>query len=202
MRSWIITGGIGCGKTSVCELLLAKGQGHIHFFSADRVAQALLDEPTVMSGLVEVFGPEAIASSGGRTDRGWLRKRVFNDAAARKKLEELLHPGVLTQLEKERLEADRNPAINLFLAEVPLYYEIGGTISADLIIVVAASQSVQVGRLKERRGLDESIIEQMLRSQWPVEAKVEKADVVIWNDGDSKALESQVLTLARQQRQE
>jgi len=50
----------------------------------------------------------------------------------------------------------------------------------------------------ESRGLDESIIEKMLRAQWPIEAKVEKADVVIWNDGDRAALEAQVLTLVRQ----
>jgi dephospho-CoA kinase len=81
---------------------------------------------------------------------------------------------------------------------VPLHYEIGGTVSADLIIVVAASPEVQKRRLMERRGLDESIIEQMLRAQWPIEAKVERADVVIWNEGDLSALEAQVLTLVRQ----
>jgi len=85
----------------------------------------------------------------------------------------------------------------LFLAEVPLHYEIGITVTADLIIVVAASQTVQVRRLMERRGLEEPIIGQMLRSQWPIEAKVERADVVIWNDGDTAALEAQMLTLAR-----
>lgn len=86
----------------------------------------------------------------------------------------------------------------LFLAEVPLHYEIGETITADLVIVVAASRAMQVRRLMERRGLEEPIIEQILRSQWPIEAKVEKADVVIWNDGDEAALEAQVLTLLRQ----
>jgi dephospho-CoA kinase len=42
------------------------------------------------------------------------------------------------------------------------------------------------------------IIEQILRSQWPIEAKVERADVVIWNDGDIAALDAQLLTLTRQ----
>jgi dephospho-CoA kinase len=86
----------------------------------------------------------------------------------------------------------------LFLAEVPLHYEGREATVADLVIVVAASRTVQVRRLMERRGLEESFIEHMLRSQWPIEAKVEKADVVIWNDGDFSALEAQMLTFARQ----
>lgn len=202
MQTWIITGGIGCGKTTVCESLAAQGQGRVRVFSADKRAHSLLDEPQVLEQVVAAFGPEAVSPVDGRADRAWLRQRVFDDADARRRLEKLLHPVVLAALEDARSEALQDTAINLFLAELPLHYEIGATVSADLVIVVAASPSVQVRRLKERRGLDESIIAQMLRSQWPIEAKVEKADVVIWNDGAPSALESQVLTLARQHRQE
>jgi dephospho-CoA kinase len=202
MQTWIITGGIACGKTSVCESLVTHGQRRISFFSSDKQAQELLDHPHIMQQLAVAFGPEVRSGEGGRTNRSWLRQRVFNDPEARRKLEMLLHPGVLEALEKAKSQARQEPGINLFLAEVPLHYEIGATVSADLVIVVAASQAIQVRRLKERRGLDESIIAQMLRSQWPVDAKVEKADVVIWNDGAPSALESQVLTLARQNRQE
>lgn len=202
MQTWIITGGIACGKTRVCEALSSHGKDHLRFFSADQQAQILLDDPLMMNQLSAAFGPESISGPDGKTDRAWLRQLVFSDSTARQKLENLLHPPVLAALEKARLDAQAEPSINLFLAEVPLHYEIGSTVSADLVIVVAASQTVQVRRLKERRGLDESIIGQMLRSQWPIEAKVERADVVIWNDGDPSALESQVLTLARQNRQE
>jgi dephospho-CoA kinase len=70
-----------------------------------------------------------------------------------------------------------------------------------LVIVVAASRTMQARRLMERRGLDEAMIERILRSQWPIEAKVERADTVIWNEGELTALEAQALTLARQLRQ-
>jgi dephospho-CoA kinase len=122
---------------------------------------------------------------------------VFIDPGLRSELEAILHPRVLVGLESQRAEMDASGK-ELFLAEVPLHYEIGETITADLVIVVAASRAMQVRRLMERRGLEEPIIEQILRSQWPIEAKVEKADVVIWNDGDEAALEAQVLTLLRQ----
>jgi len=90
----------------------------------------------------------------------------------------------------------RNAGEKVFVAEVPLHYEIGQVISADLVIVVAASRSVQVRRMMENRGLDEATAQAFLNAQWPIEAKVEKADVVIWNDGDPSALECQTLLLA------
>lgn len=200
MTSWIITGGIGCGKSSVSELLAAHLlKDKSQFFSADRVAQALLDDPEILSQLSLKLGEKAVTSTDGKevASREWLRTVVFADADKRQLLEEILHPGVLLALETDRCARSKAGA-NLFLAEVPLHYEIGSTVSADLIIVVAASPEVQKRRLMERRGLDESIIEQMLRAQWPIEAKVERADVVIWNDGDRSALDAQVLTLARQ----
>lgn len=200
MKSWIVTGGIGCGKSSVTGLL----KTHLPvredaLFSADREVQTLLDTPAVLTKLRQSFGELAVSRQEGRevASREWLRGEVFADAVRRKILEEILHPGVLLALENAR-KREAEGGANLFLAEVPLHYEIGGTVSADLIIVVAASPEVQKRRLMERRGLDESIIEQMLRAQWPIEAKVERANVVIWNDGDLAALESQVLTLARQ----
>jgi len=199
MDSWIITGGIGCGKSSSMELMCKHLPESVPFFSADHVAQALLDAPVILYELQTQFGLSAITDSDGqeRANRSWLREAIFQDVEKRKCLEAILHPGVLWALEKAR-NARAEAGANLFLAEVPLHYEIGGTVSADLIIVVAASPAVQKRRLMERRGLDESIIEQMLRAQWPIEAKVERADVVIWNDGDRAALEAQVLTLARQ----
>lgn len=200
LRSWVITGGMGCGKSSVSRLLarLLRG-GEEAYFSADAAVQRLLDTEPVLKSLGALFGPQAVREEGGRrlADRGWLREHVFSDSTRRKKLEEILHPEVLAELESAR-KAAQEAGENLFLAEVPLHYEIGGTVSADLILVVAASPEVQKRRLMERRGLDDSIIEQMLRAQWPIEAKVERADVVIWNDGDLNALEAQVLTLARQ----
>lgn len=200
MKSWIITGGVGCGKSSVTGLLashLLKDTSQV--FSADQTAQRLLDAPEVLVKLQQQFGMSAVVQRDGqlKADRDWLRTTVFSDPIKRQALEQILHPGVLMALEEAR-KSRAQAGGNLFLAEVPLHYEIGGTVSADLVIVVAASPEIQKRRLVERRGLDESIIEQMLRAQWPIDAKVERADVVIWNDGDRSALDAQVLTLARQ----
>ncbi|MFM2179717.1 MAG: hypothetical protein RL015_3815 [Verrucomicrobiota bacterium] len=199
MKNWLLTGGVGCGKTSVGQILAAQMVGKISSFSADREVSSLLTESEVIDRITEKFGDDVLAYSDGirGLDKHLLRERVFIDPGLRSELEAILHPRVLVGLESQRAEMDASGK-ELFLAEVPLHYEIGETITADLVIVVAASRAMQVRRLMERRGLEEPIIEQILRSQWPIEAKVEKADVVIWNDGDEAALEAQVLTLLRQ----
>lgn len=201
MKTWIVTGGVGCGKSAVLDLLQAQAGAAV--FSCDDEVRRLLDTPPVLAALEREFGPEAVVAGpgGGRADRAWLRAHVFAGVEPRARLEALLHPGVLASLAAARGRACE-AGCNLFLAEVPLYYEIGATVSADLVLVVASSRAVQVRRLMESRGLDEPIIEKMLRAQWPIEAKVDSADVVIWNDGCRAALEAQALTLARQLRQE
>lgn len=199
MKSCILTGGIGCGKSSAASILVQHFGSRIAVFSADTEAQKWLDDEAVMGELVKQMGEQAVHVEGGhrRASRDFLRERVFASPDARKTLESIIHPHVFAALKAGRAEAEKMGA-ELFLAEVPLHYETGATVTADLIIVVAASRAVQVRRLMERRGLNEPVIEQMLSSQWPIEAKVERADVVIWNDGDPAALEAQLLTLARQ----
>lgn len=200
MKSWIITGGIACGKSSVMRAFEKDVSSFIRFFSADEVAQRLLDAPDVLEALQGLFGSKALGAcvdGQQKADRAWLRERIFSDSEAKSSLEKLLHPRVLSEFERCRTEGEQS-GTELFLAEVPLHYEIGFTVTADLIIVVASSQTMQVRRLMERRNLEMPIIEQMLRSQWPIEAKIERADVVIWNDGDIAALDAQLLTLTRQ----
>lgn len=164
------------------------------FYSADVMVAEVMKRESTLKGLVAAFGARVLLSPG-EVNRQWLRDVVLPDAAMRKKLEGLLHPPVLAALETARKEAEKE-GVNLFLAEVPLHYEIGGTVSADLVIVVASSRSVQVRRMMETRGLDEQTVHKFLEAQWPIEAKVERADAVIWNDGSLASLEAQVLTLA------
>lgn len=193
MKSWVITGGAGCGKSALLKFLrpLLPSAG---LFSADLAVSEALGRKEVFEKLVACFG-HAVQVEPGVANRPWLRDVVLPDPVLRQKLENILHPPVLEALETSREQASRSGA-NLFLAEVPLHYEIGSTVSADFVIVVASSRSVQVRRMMETRGLDEQTVHKFLEAQWPIEAKVERADTVIWNDGSLASLEAQVLTLA------
>lgn len=199
MKTWIITGGAACGKSNVTALLRDLLGMNVAWFSADQVVKLAFKDSGFVALLEATFG-EQIRISGPTTggelvDRRWIREHVLPFAELRLQLEGIIHPHVLTALadeQKTALEAQ----INLLVAEVPLHYEIGGTVLADLVIVVAASQSVQVRRMMENRGLDEQAVQTFLNAQWPIEAKAERADVVIWNDGDISALKAQVLALS------
>ena len=195
MKTWLVTGGVGCGK-SVVTALLGKHLGPgVETFSADLAVSDELKKLAVVEKLVETFGPQLRLNSG-EVNRDWLRSKILPFPSLRKTLEGILHPPVLASLEAARAEVGKKTGANLFLAEVPLHYEIGATVSADFVIVVASSRSVQVRRMMETRGRDEQTVHQFLAAQWPIEAKVERADAVIWNDGSLASLEAQVLTLA------
>ncbi len=198
MKTWIITGGAACGKSNVTSLLRDLLGMNVAWFSADQIVKLAFKDSGFVALLEATFGEQILisgpATGGELVDRRWIREHVLPFAELRLQLEGIIHPHVLTALadeQKTALEAQ----INLLVAEVPLHYEIGGTVLADLVIVVAASQSVQVRRMMENRGLDEHAVQTFLNAQWPIEAKAERADVVIWNDGDISALKAQVLAL-------
>ena len=200
MRLVILSGGIGAGKSAAMLFLKQRLSGHLVWFSADECIKESYAHRTCRHALIDAFSDKMepdvrkVASSDESGDylKAWLRENALHVRTQRKKLEAILHPHVVRAIEEIR----QNGEGNLLVAEVPLHYEIGEVILADLVIVVAASRSVQVRRMMENRGLDEATTLAFLNAQWPIKAKVEKADVVIWNDGDPSALECQTLLLA------
>jgi dephospho-CoA kinase len=194
MQSWVVTGGIACGKSTVLKRVQ-------EFFGADRSAVFSCDDRvhemygrvSVREAIEEAFGSEVLKEGG--VDRERLGQRVFGDSGARRELEAILHPPVLKALEEARVAARAAGTVNLFVAEVPLYYEIGGTVAADHVIVVASSPDQQVRRLMHYRGLDKARSESMVGAQWPVLEKANQATQVIWNDGSEEALDDQISIL-------
>lgn len=194
MLSWVITGGVACGKSTV--LLRVKewlGTDRIAVYSCDEEVRRLLGLAAIMEAIEMRIGPGVVES--GEVNRETLGKLVFEDLKARRELEAILHPPVLAALEEARLAAREAGTVNLFVAEVPLHYEIGSTVAADHVIVVASSLDQQVRRLMHYRGLDKARSESMVGAQWPVLEKANRATKVIWNDGSEEALDDQISIL-------
>ena len=133
-------------------------------------------------------------------NRAALRAIVFQDAAKRKALENILHPRIRQQW---RIEADKHRASSeFFFADIPLLYETGGETLCDRVVVVACSAEIQLANLMRRMGIERAAAEAMIESQMPLGEKIERADHVIWNNSDRALLASQALSLVKLWRQE
>jgi dephospho-CoA kinase len=184
-----LTGGVGMGKSTVAGFFRTRGAQVV---DADELARQLVQpgQPALAEIQAE-FGRTIIAPDG-RLRRDELARIVFADAAARKKLEAILHPRIgerwLAQVELWRKE---NRALAVVV--IPLLFETRAESHFDKIICAACSASAQRERLLARGWTPEQI-RQRMAAQWPVDQKIARADFVVWTDG---ALDAHVQQLER-----
>jgi dephospho-CoA kinase len=162
-----LTGNIGCGKSTVASML---GELGVVVIDADAVARQIRHN--------DAEARAAIEARFGTFDAGQLARIVFDDAAALRDLERILHPLVrravrirLAELEEGGVEAASVEAIKLL--ESPL------ADGCDQVWVVRCDESDAISRLASTRGMDEAEARRRLASQSSQEEKVAVADVVI-----------------------
>jgi dephospho-CoA kinase len=193
-----LTGGIGTGKSRVADLLRALGAA---VECSDRIVRELQAPGGAgLAAIVEAFGRDVLTPSG-ELDRPKLGKLVFADAAARTRLNLLIHPLVTRELERRAAE-HRARGVAVIVLDIPLLLEgkkagvgTGAVVPFDVIAVVYAPESVQLERVVARDGLSPEDARARMRSQLPIEEKREMADVVIDNSGSWEATEKQVREL-------
>ncbi len=168
-----ITGGIGCGKSTVCRLFAQKGVG---VYDSDREARRLMNtDPALRDAIAKRFG-EAIYRSG-ELDRKTLAEKVFADSEALKDLNALVHPVVMHDFEEwaERQEG------NYVLLESAILFEAGLQDRVDHTIVVMAPESLRIKRAAKRDGCSEETIRRRIAAQMPEEELAKRAGQVIVN---------------------
>ncbi|MEY2878367.1 MAG: hypothetical protein RLZZ15_747 [Verrucomicrobiota bacterium] len=180
-----ITGGLGCGKSTVAHAFARHGFRRLD--SDALVRENILTAPEVLVALHDRFGA-GVFDPAGAVDRTALAARVFTDATERRWLEALIHPRVFT-LWREALAAA--PAATAWAVEVPLLFEQSLENWFDFTVCVACSPPRQLVRL-EQRGLPRVLAEQRITHQWPLARKIELADFVLWNDGSPAFLEAEI----------
>ncbi len=189
-----LTGGIASGKTTVSDLLAAHGAAII---DTDVVAREVVEPGT--QGLDEVravFGDDVIDSNE-RLDRGALRKIVFANDGARRKLESILHPRIQAETQRQALAADGDYLVIV----VPLLLGSPMRDAVDRILVVDCSEETQIARLMARDTESEEQARRMLDAQSSREERLAAADDVIRNDGDLEFTRDQVAALHAMYRQ-
>ena len=186
-----LTGGIGSGKSTVGQLLAERGALVIE---ADDVVHRLQrpGQP-VFAAIVSRFG-EGILTVDGELDRRALAEIVFHDQQARRELEALVHPAVLAEMGRLRLEAEgRGAAVVL---DIPLLAEAGADARArwalDGVIVVDCPVDVAIRRLVELRGMSDDDARSRVYAQVSRQRRLEAADFVVDNSEDLAHLRSEV----------
>lgn len=187
MKLIAITGGIACGKSTVAAWLPEWG-GEV--FDTDRATHEL-EAPggEAVAPLTAAFGP-AVRDARGGIDRRRLGRLVFGDAAARERLNAIVHPLVAGRL--RRWLASPPLAGTRFRAVlVPLLHEAGWEQGPwDAVVAVVCREEEQLRRLMAR-GLTAEEARARLAAQMPGEEKARRADAVIRNDGDMEALRAE-----------
>jgi dephospho-CoA kinase len=181
-----LTGGIGCGKTTVADLFAARGASVI---DTDQIAHSLTAPGgAAMPALVAEFGP-AFATPAGALDRALMRDLVFADPAARARLENILHPRIRAATSAAAAVATGPYVIYV----VPLLIESGTWRErVSRVLAIDCPEALQVARVMARSGLPEAQVRAIMATQVTREQRLAAADDVVVNDDNLAALDPQV----------
>jgi dephospho-CoA kinase len=181
-----LTGGIGCGKSTVADLFEQRGAAVI---DTDRIAHALTaPHGAAMPALVAEFGA-AFATPEGALDRARMRELVFSDPGARVRLESILHPRI-----RDATAAAAAIATGPYVIfVVPLLIESGSWRDrVSRVLAIDCPEALQVARVVARNGLPEAQVRAIMATQVTRAQRLAAADDVVVNDDDLSALAPQV----------
>jgi dephospho-CoA kinase len=186
-----VTGGIGSGKSTVCDLFREWGADYA---DADKVGHEALEDESVRSSLIAAFGQD-IRSPDGSLNRRELGKRAFASDASRTKLTDIVWPEVGKRLQ-HIVEESKARGSEILVIEASLLLEKGDPEGLyEAVVVVTASEDIRIRRATQRLGITEAEVRDRMRHQIPEEEKIERADHVIVNDGSLEVLERQARSL-------
>ena len=182
-----LTGGVGMGKSMAARLLKKVG---LPVVDSDDLAREAVQPGT--EGLAEIadeFGEEFLKADGS-LDRDKMASTVFQDEAARKRLEAIIHPRVRTVWEKQ-IDQWREQKRPVGVVVIPLLFEVDLQDSFDAVLCVACTANTQRARLRERNW-DDAQITARIAAQMDIAQKMDLADHVLWNEGAPELLMDQM----------
>lgn len=187
-----ITGGIGSGKTTVCQVFETLG---IPVFYADRAGKYLMEnDKAVINSIKELFGEDIYP--GGVLNREKIAAIVFRTPEILQQLNAIVHPAVL-RYGMQWMESQHAPYV---LKEAAIFFESGSYKEMDVMIGVYAPRKTRILRVMERdQSSQEKILERMSQ-QMDEEEKMKRCDFVITNDNVLPVL-PQVLAIHQQLQQ-
>lgn len=190
-----LTGGIGSGKSTVAALLAGHGAAVI---DADAISrQTTASGGAAIKAIRQTFGP-AFITPDGALDRERMRAHVFDDPSARQRLEQIIHPLVGQETERQT-QAALAAGCRCIVYDIPLLVESGRwRARLNQVLVVDCRSETQIARTMQRSGLSRDAVVAILASQATREQRLQAADLVLYNDDLTLAqLAQEVGQLAR-----
>ena len=164
-----ITGGIGSGKSYVCQRLKAHG---IDVYDCDAAAKRLIRTSTTSrQQLTALIGPEVYI--GDQLDKSVMTRFLLESEANAKAIDQIVHPAGFRDFEESGLK----------WMESAILYESGINQLVDRVIVVTAPEEIRIQRVMQRDGISREKTLQWIQRQWPQEEVRQRADYEIINDG-------------------
>ncbi len=189
MKHLAITGNLGSGKTTVCKIFEILGIAV--YYSDSRAKMLMYKSVELKNSIKSLLGKEAYHRNG-RPNRAYIASKIFNDPTLLQSMNALVHPAVADDYLNWR-----NQQKSAFtLQESALTFEINADKRMDAVIVVHAPLEVLISRGMLRDGASRGSIEARLNKQMKQELKMERADYLINNDGQT-ALIPQVYAIYR-----
>ncbi len=187
LKKIAITGGLASGKSTVCQFFHELGA---YVVNADTIVHELLKPQTDLGQkIIRLLGSDILQN--GKIDRQAIAGKIFQNRDQLRKLEQLLHPAVLTEIAERYRKASQEKKYSSFVVEMPLLFEIGAESFYDVVITVLTNENTAKMRF-QAKGHTEQEYEERMSRQLPPKIKAQKANYTIINNGSLQHLRSEV----------
>lgn len=184
-----ITGGVGCGKSTV--MMILREQFCAKTILADEVGHEALQEGTATyCEIIRKFGNKCLLSDG-RIDRTYLAGIIYQDEYKRRELNAIIHPYVWERIS----EFVKREDASIIALETALMFETGCDTLCDEIWYVKTDAEIRIRRLMDSRGYTREKAETIMAAQLSEEDCLKRSDVVIENNGSVKKIVEQLQEL-------
>jgi dephospho-CoA kinase len=178
-----LTGNIGCGKSSLSEILK---QNSLDIIDADIISRDIMNDKELLTNIFKTFG-EKIKNEDGTLDRKKLGKIVFSDDKKLIKLNNLTHPAIKKEIKKRIEDIDKNNR-NIVVVDAALLIEGKFLDLVDKLVVITCDEKVQIDRVASRDNFTREEALNRIKSQMSQDEKVKFGDYIIDNSGDINEL--------------
>ena len=187
MKKVGITGGIGSGKSLICQVFSRLG---VPVYNADMAAKILTEtDPEIRENIIMLMGEDIY--SGYLINRSEMIQRIFNNPVLLKKVNQIIHPKVAAHFEEWCTNHADHPYV---IQDSALLFESNAYRLFDGFVMVTSPIELRISRVIKRKGMTLETIRSIMQNQLPEEEKIARSQYVLINDETTLVL-PQILKL-------